>query len=298
VNFDDEAIRSRLHTDAMSTGSSTPASVVFGQLRPRLRRARRRRQIAMGTTGVMIIGAMAAAFQFGLGAGSTTIRTYGENEGGLGVSERTVGSARTDEADPSDRAVSTTSHGSVTTTSTTEPTTSTSAPVPASSGIGVPATPIPEPPPVAGTEAPAPANPNSSVEAGTQPPTSSMSTHHQIDSVCGSIIVATVDERVDLIDVIANDGFDVDVGNDGPSKVEVSLEGGGDECELEARVVGGQLVTSVEGPDEQDEPGEQADAFKAHASDDHRSEMFRSEMFRSDDDHADEDPAEDPADED
>jgi hypothetical protein len=249
VTTEDEAIRSRLHSDAASARSAAPASVVLGQLGPRLRRARRMRRIVIGTTCVALIGPAAAALQLSLDARATTVRTYGENEGGLGVDELTGGTAKTDGRGPaSTSAQSSLPDDSVATSSTAEPTTETSAPPPTSPGIGAPAAPIPGPPTVPATDLTAPAV-DPPVTAP-QPPTA----FHQVDSACGSILVETVDDRVDLVEVMANAGFDFDVEHDGPERVEVSLHGGDGECELQAAVVGGQLVTTVEGPGSDVEP--------------------------------------------
>lgn len=257
LDDDDDDVRSRLHVDAAGISSDIPASVVFGQLRPRLRRARRRRRIAVGTTSFVLIGGAGVALQVGLNSRSTSIHTYGDSTQSPGVDKRTTDPIETDDPEQSsDPAWSSPSEISAYTTSTATPSTSTSAPAPAGPGVGVPATPIPGPPPgpttipvtdPTATVVDSTIATTTSVVAVTPPLAASSST--QIDSACGSVVVETVDDRVDLVDVMANPGFTVDVRSDGPDDVEVGLHGGNDECELEARVIGGQLVTSVHGPE-------------------------------------------------
>jgi hypothetical protein len=94
-----------------------------------------------------------------------------------------------------------------------------------------------------------------SVETAPAPSTSTSTapvaptwTPYRIDSACGSVDVRYNGDRVELGEVLANAGFAVDVKSDGPENVEVGLHGGNDECELKAIVLGGQLVTSVNGP--------------------------------------------------
>ena len=150
-----------------------------------------------------------------------------------------------------------------------EPPTSTSAPEPTSPGVGVPATPTPGP-----TTSPAPetavtvvetsAPTADTVEIPPAPPTSQnpdapTPTNHRIDSACGSIVVQKIDDRVELVEVLANPGFATDVKSDGPENVEVGLHGGDDECELKARIIGGQLVTEVHGPGGDDTPDDTPD---------------------------------------
>jgi hypothetical protein len=81
-----------------------------------------------------------------------------------------------------------------------------------------------------------------------QTPVVPTATNHRIESACGAVVVQTVDDRVELVEVLANAGFAIDVKSDGPENIEVGLHGGDDECELKARIIAGQLVTEVHGP--------------------------------------------------
>jgi hypothetical protein len=277
MTLDDDDIRSRLRSDTASGGSDIPAWVVLGQLKPRLRRARRRRRIAIGTTSVMLIGGTGVALGVGLDSRST-IHTYDVAPPLSGVDEQAAGPTETDGPRPTfEPARSSSPDTSRVTTSAAMPTTSTSAPAPASPGISVPAAPIPGPTPGA-TTVPAPeptvavvdstvvdstvatvATATTSDVAVTTAPAPSAGTH-RIDSACGSIVVETVGDRVHLVDVITGPGVAVDVKHDGPANVEVGLHGDDDECELEAHFVGGQLVTSGHGSEsvhgsESREPG-------------------------------------------
>jgi hypothetical protein len=53
------------------------------------------RRIAVGTTGVVLMGAAAAAIQFSLDARATTVRTSDENQGGLAIDELEAEHTRT-----------------------------------------------------------------------------------------------------------------------------------------------------------------------------------------------------------
>ena len=223
MTLDDE-IRSRLRADRGTAGSAPPASTVFAQLQPRLRRARRMRRtrrVVVGATGAVLIGATGVALQFGDDLRSKTIRTYGESGRIAGVD------------DPLSEATSPQSGSSQSGTppaTIEDPTTSTSTSVSASPGVGVPA-------------ATTPGHPTS-----TQPPTPA-AVPNRIDSACGSIVVEFVNDRVSLVEVLANPGFEVDVKSDGPQNVEVGMHRGDVECELRTRVIDGRLVTAVRDPE-------------------------------------------------
>ena len=261
MTFEDDEIRSRLRVDLASERSLGAAPVALAHLRPRLHRARRRRRIAIGTTSVLLIGVTGSAVLARVDTrSSSSVRTYGADVLTTGDDARTAGSDPTGRRDPSPEPERSSPSESSTATTLAEPSTSTSAPGPASPGVGVPATPIPGPTtlpvpetttiPVVETSTPT----ADTVEIPPAPSTSQVpsvptTTNHRIDSACGAVVVQTIDGRVELVEVLANAGFAIDVKSDGPENVEVGLHGGDDECELKARIIGGQLVTEVHGPD-------------------------------------------------
>ncbi len=61
---------------------------------------------------------------------------------------------------------------------------------------------------------------------------------------------------VSLTSTQPNPGFAVDVKNDGPTEVEVGFAGGDNECELKARLVGGELKVTVDNHDGEVRDGE------------------------------------------
>jgi hypothetical protein len=256
----DDEIRSRLRAEAVSTRATAPASIVLREIGPRLRRARRLRRTVVGAMGVVLVGTTTVALQATLAnRSSTRIRPSDQSEPSPGVDQRTFGPSATDgRAVTSDPAGSVPREVSVASTSLAESSTSSSAPVPTSPGIADrPVAPIP------GHTSPTTTPPDTTTtmsvetvpESSTPTSISSVAptwTPHRIDSACGSVDIRFLDDRVELVAVLANAGFAVDVKSDGPENVEVGLHGGNDECELKASVVGGQLTTSVKGPGDDD----------------------------------------------
>ena len=249
----DDEIRSRMRAEAVSTRATSPASTVLRELQPRLRTARRMRRAAIGAMGgVVLIGGTSVALQAGLtDRSSTMIRAAEESEPIPEVDHRTPGGT-------DDRAVTTDPGGSAQSgapavaTVVAEPSTSSSAPMPTRPGIGGddrPVAPIPGLTPTATT----PPDTTVSIDTAAESSTSISSvppawSPYRIDSACGSVDVRFFGDDVELVEVWANAGFAIDIKNDGPEQVEVGLHGGDDECELKARVVGGELVTTANGP--------------------------------------------------
>jgi hypothetical protein len=258
----DEEVRSRMRAEAVRTRATAPASTVLRELRPRLRSARRLRRATIGATGVVLIGTFAVALQANLAnRSSTRIRPADQSEPSPGVDQRTESSGTDGRAVAPYPAKSAHSGVPAATSAISEPSTSSSAPVPTSPGIGDrPVAPIPGHTPITTT----PPDTTTTVSIATAPepstptsisPVAPTWTPYRIDSACGSVDVRFMDDRVELVEVLANAGFAVDVKNDGSETVEVGLHGGNDECELKAHVVSGKLVTSVQGPGSPGSPG-------------------------------------------
>ena len=84
----------------------------------------------------------------------------------------------------------------------------------------------------------------------TTPPTTIDPSNQIVDSDCGSIVVAYNGTAIMLIDIDADDGFEIDEKKAGPDEVEVSFENEEAHCEITAEVRDGQLWTDIRNEDD------------------------------------------------
>jgi hypothetical protein len=120
----------------------------------------------------------------------------------------------------------------VTTTSVTATTPTTSGPAPTSTVQPAPTTSASQT--TSSTTAP-------STTVSEPAPTTTVATETVIPSQCGSITVAISSDTIILLDVDPNPGMAVDRKNEGSESVEVSFEGPGGHCEIEAEIKYGVL---------------------------------------------------------
>lgn len=219
---------------------------VLGQLKPAVVRARRRRVAAQGVgwmsatclvlvVGVVALGPLAPSDGESVVAGPTEI--VADSTPAPSVSLTTPADALSDGSGPA-----TTIAGEL------EPVQPSSSTPPSTSGetttvTGLSASTIQEPttnPPVTTTSA----QPTTTVTTlnGTTSIPGSMRLE---DEDCGAIIFLAEDGQVELLGTELLGADREDVKSSGPNKIEVSFEGGGQHCELEAEFKDGRLQTSI-----------------------------------------------------
>jgi hypothetical protein len=211
LDFDpvDRELRRRLGGPA----SGRDAGPVLEELRPRLRRARRRHHVTTFGAGLVVV-AVAVATTLSVVGGATPFRV------------------QTRPAAPGPSPIAT----------TLAPPTST-APGGARAGGDQPA---------ASTGVPATANPGvGGAFAGTGAPVSTTSTPPPVpatqrySSAGGSIVVQITAGAVSLVSNTPADGFTANVHDDGPDRVEVRFDRGDTEWRIRVDVVNGQLVAEI-----------------------------------------------------
>ncbi len=226
------------------------AGAALTALKPVMTRARRRRQVRTGAS------AAAIALVFASGAGAMTSRGDAPPVDPPAVA---IPPAVEILADPSTTVTTTIGpHESATTDQpAARPTTPGGAPL-LDAELTTTTPPVPRP-----TPTPPAVSPTSTVDRpNTGPPTPTQSAVTTtvspgptattppapvtIDSSCGSIVVQVEADTVTLLSVQADPGMAVDVKNDGPEEVEVSLEGPTGHCEIKAEVRDGQLSIDVD----------------------------------------------------
>lgn len=230
--FDDQ-LRARLDSPM---GRAPDARSVLDKLAPSLRRARRVAQVKTAGVGLAIVLATSGALTAGLSGGqegesATLVATAPSEPPTSSPTSLPLSSSTAIASEQSSIVTSTTSQpGDTTSSSPQQSPAVTSAPTV-----------------VATTDAPT-SIPNASTTStpeSTEPPgaTSTIvdSESTVIDSLCGSIEVATTGDTITLIGVVAEPGYEVDQKNAGPETVEVSFEGPGGHCEIKAEVRDGSL---------------------------------------------------------
>ncbi len=283
MNGDDDLIRS-MYSDAGldGPGRGPQASQALESLRPAMRRARRRRQFAVGAAATMIVGtgtmgvlALNGAIrepelrtfsteqppELDGGATATTTADATDDDTDGGETDSTVGTSDVGTADGSGAAPTSTTVApaqGVTTTLSIGDAASVPPKEPAEPATIPPvATPDPGPTttvPVVGGAPPAPtttiASPTPATTTTVDPATIPLNPGEVlIESVCGDIVVAVDGDDVDLVRTLPEPGFDTDVKSDGPEDVEVGYHLRDDECEIKAHVESGELVTEVKNPE-------------------------------------------------
>ena len=274
----DDLLRSRLRSE---NRTSPHAHAALDSLKPAMRRARRRHNVAVGTmtvgtvvfagVGAVVLGAALSspepahivsseealppvsyddADQEASSAVQTTVL---DPSGDDGDSTTTVvipiipGHLGTQPPDDPDAPTTTTAAGQTPPTiSTTPPAATTTAPLnptPAPTSSVAPST-VPTTIVVTTTTPPPP--PTTGTPATTTVPSTTTtvpSTHDRVLSTkCGTIDVTYDDTTVVLVSTHPAAGFTYVVENDGPEEVEVSFVGNGDECQIHAEMRGGRLV--------------------------------------------------------
>ncbi len=90
---------------------------------------------------------------------------------------------------------------------------------------------------------------STTTEPGSTTSSTSAASEETVVSDCGSIVVGISGSEVSVVSVSLLAGYSDEVHNPGPEKIEVSFEKESGHCEIEARVIDGELVTEVENED-------------------------------------------------
>ncbi len=237
---DDDQIRRALTAATPRTGT---AHAALRQMGPSMRRARKRRRVAVSATAAaLLVGSGAGVFALTADRDHTTLRIVTSDEAGEPMP--TV----TDDVE----------------SSTTVPTSVAALEEPVPEPIA--AAPTPTPPdndgraPTDGDETIAPTGetPSPVVEvpempdpaeppAPVSPPPAWFET---ITSACGDVVVSIDAGTVRIVTITARPGFDQSVSDDGPNSIEMRFIGQDDvKCELHAELTSGGLDVEVQSPE-------------------------------------------------
>ncbi len=260
----DDLLRSRLRAAA---DSPTKARVTLDELRPAMRRARRRHHafvgaLTLGTVGLSAVGAVVVGSALQTPDATSVVTSDGDPlpqvpDNGSAPTATTG----TSTSDPEIRIPSDTGASDPATTTTlvvgplpTMPPITTTPPRPVTTApLGTsPNTPgvAPQPPASTATTVPEPATaPPPTTPTTTSPTTTTTnppsSGQRIVSTSCGSATIDYDVTTVDLVTVNAASGFSADVKNDGPEEVEVSFTDQDRDCEIHARMSSGRLVVEV-----------------------------------------------------
>ncbi len=258
----DAPLRSRLRAAA---DSPTKARVTLDELRPAMRRARRRHHafvgaLTVGTVGLSAVGAVVVGSALQTPDATSVVTSDGDPlpqvpDNGSAPTSTTVPSTTdleirvASDTSPSDPATTTTlvvgPLPTVPPITTTPPRPVTTAPLGTSPNATGAA---PQPPAAAATTVPEPATapPPTTTSPSTTTTDPSSSGQRAVSTSCGSATIDYDVTTVDLVAVNAASGFSADVKNDGPEEVEVSFTDQDRDCEIHARMSSGRLVVEVE----------------------------------------------------
>ena len=265
----DDLLRSRLRAAA---DSSTRAGVTLDELRPAMRRARRRHHafvgaLTVGTVGLSAVGAVVVGSALHTPDATSVVTSDGDplpqvTDDDSAPTPTTVASTTDRETrippdtNPSDPATTTTlvvgplpPMPSITTTPPrpvttsplgTSPDTPDAAPQPPAAATTTVPKPATAPPPTAPAPSPSTTSPSPTT---TDPPSSGQ---RVVSTSCGSATIDYDVTTVDLVSVTTASGYTADVKNSGPEEVEVSFTDQDRDCEIHARMSSGELVLQVE----------------------------------------------------
>jgi hypothetical protein len=281
MSSDDQFFRSQLSGRPVSGD----ADFALNSLKPTMKRARLRRQAAVGAMTVALVGMGGAGVAAVSSSRATpTLQTSSapaETRSATESSEPSYVATGTNEADDggSSRGVDAVggdgepSQSSVTPASSDTQTSSevSDSSIPAVSAPGQPAvaspagTTVPSAPtvtiaapvvppfttaaPVVPSAQPATTPTSTKASAGATTTPTSAAGEEAITSSCGVVTVGFSGDSVNLLVTQPGSGYEVDVKNAGPQEVEVGFAGGGKECEVKARMQSGQFTYSVDNHD-------------------------------------------------
>ena len=264
MTSDDDFLRSQL------SGGSTPgaADSALVSLKPSMRRARRRRHLA--------IGAMAAALVGVSGAGVVAVsssrpapilqtssapeevsrapESSDPTQGATSTDVATSLGAEPEESEEVEDETPASSEMPASSEASVSPSSDASVPEqqPASSSPGASLPTGPAPTTVASvvpSSRPETTTTSTEAPAGSTTSVAPVSGEETIASSCGFVTVSFFGDAVSLLSTDPASGFAVDVKNAGPQEVEVGFAGGDAECEVKARMQSGQLSYSVDNHD-------------------------------------------------
>ena len=221
----DNQLRSQIQR---SVASTEDAASTLNQLGPSLRQARRRRQIGVGVARLAGVLLIAGAGVFALDSRPADDRT---TVVATAPTESLPGLPSPDD----DAAAPTTSFRP----SRSDPSATTSEEADSSSPSTA-ATSTPS------TTAPTSTVPTTSTGDGSSTTAALPTGNETIDSTCGSIEVSVEGSDLSLAGVDADPGYEIDVKEQGPEKIEVSLEGPSGHCEFRAEIRDGALWSEVD----------------------------------------------------
>ena len=243
MSADDDQIRS-----ALSTGTpSFTAHSALRELHPSMQRARMRRRLAVSATAAaLLVGGGAGVFALTATRDQTTLRSVTSNQfdeplppvteivapsttvAALEESPTVIEPPATVALPPAppDEAREAPTEDAKTRSVADEP----------------PATPIPAAPP---TAAPPTAAPPTAA-----PPTAAPASLQTITSSCGDVVVSIEAGTVRIVTITAAPGFDHQVHDAGPTSIEMTFTGEGDQkCEIHAELKSSGLDVEVQNPE-------------------------------------------------
>lgn len=244
-SFDDR-LRSQM---SRAVPHAPDAHATLGSITPALTRARRVSQLKAGLTGVAMllvstgvaaaltnlpdeqVTVIATADDTEATTSTTTAPTFDQATTSSIASHSDQPTTSTPEAADADQPTSTESSPTVDSTTEPSPTTTASA-APSSSSTSSTSTPG-----STSSSTTSPSSTTSSIYSSANPTL--------IVSDCGSIEVDLDDDDITLVETSPHPGYETDSKSTGPEKVEVSFEGPGGHCEIEAEVRNSELWTDI-----------------------------------------------------
>ncbi|TFH20382.1 MAG: hypothetical protein E4H05_02450 [Acidimicrobiales bacterium] len=250
MSTDDDQIRRSL-----SAGRPPfTAHSALRELRPSMQRARMRRRVAVGATAAaLLVGGGAGVFALTAGRDKTTLRSVTSDQTGQPL-------PTVIEAVVTSTTVSTTVAALEELPVVIEPST-TVAPTSTPSDEGdrtptegrqtgpavdeTPAMPAPADPPTAATPPTEAAPPAAATPPAAPAPTPA--SFQTITSACGEVVVSIDAGAVRIVTIAARPGFDQQVHDTGPTSIEMTFAGEGDQkCEIHAELKSGELDVEVQ----------------------------------------------------
>ena len=235
MSADDDQIRR-----ALSSGTApVTAHSALRAMRPSMRHARLRRRVAASATAAaLLVGAGAGVFALTAPDDPTTLRSVSSDQVGQPLPTVT-------EVVVSSTTVSTT------VAALEEPPAITEQPSTAETSSALPDDLGEAPTEQVDTPPPADALPVTPVPAEPPAPVSPVPASFQtITSACGDLVVSIDAGTVQIVTITAQPGFDPLVSDDGPTSIEMTFVGEGDQkCELHAEVKSGGLDVEVQNPE-------------------------------------------------